>query len=153
MSHDGLTGRPVDAVLELMAAARPDPAAGTAAAVSVALAAALAGKTARLSGRHLGDAEEAAEEADALRRRALELAEADAEAVAAMGASGNPAPEVIDVPTEIGEVATRVLGLASHLSEHGNPRLRADAEAAHHLAEAAARTTRAIARSNEGLSR
>jgi methenyltetrahydrofolate cyclohydrolase len=152
VAHDDLAGLPVDVVLDLMAQARPAPAAGSAAALAVAIAAALIGKTARLSARHLAEAGELAREADDLRRRALGLAQADAEVVAAMTTAGTPAPDAIDVPTEIGEVATRVQHLASHLGERGNPRLHADAEAAHHLAEATVRATRAIVRSNEELS-
>jgi methenyltetrahydrofolate cyclohydrolase len=165
MAESDLSGLPVHALLELMASARPDPAAGSAAALSAALAAALVGKAARLSRRHLDDAERLAEQADDLRGRALRLGQADAEAVASMGAKVRPASQddargaaardsvadAIAVPREIGEVAAEVDRLAALLGEHGNPRLRADAQAAHHLAEAAARSSRAIVRSNEGL--
>jgi formiminotetrahydrofolate cyclodeaminase len=151
MTEGDLSGLPVHALLEQMASARPDPAAGSAAALSVALAAALVGKSARLSRRRLDDADRLAEQADALRVRALRLGQADAEAVASMVRTGpTEGTDAIAVPQEIGEVAAEVDRLAAHLGEHGNPRLRADAQAAHHLAEAAARTSRAIVRSNRG---
>jgi formiminotetrahydrofolate cyclodeaminase len=152
MAQSDLRDLPVHALLELMASARPDPAAGSAAALSVALAAALLGKTARLSGRHLDDAERLAGQADDLRVRAVRLGQADAEAVTSMvAAARGPGTDAMAVPREIGEVAAEVDRLAAHLGEHGNPRLRADAQAAHHLAEAAARASRAILRSNEKL--
>jgi formiminotetrahydrofolate cyclodeaminase len=164
MGERDLADQSLHDLLGLMASARPDPAAGSAAAVAAALGAALVGKAARLSHRHL-DAEGLADQADGLRMRAMELGEADARVVASMGAKVRPAShddargsvargsvsDAIAVPREIGEVAAEVSRLAAYLGEHGNPRLHADAEAAHHLAEAATRTAEAIVRSNEGL--
>lgn len=146
-----LSNRPVGALLELMASARPDPAAGSAAAYAVALACSLLGKTARLSRRQLDDAGTLAEESDTLRRRAVELAQADAELVAAAVSDSSTTTDANAVVNEIAEVAAEVQRLAAHLGEHGNPRLYADTQAAHHLAEAAVRTTRAIMRSNDGV--
>ncbi|MDQ4084993.1 MAG: cyclodeaminase/cyclohydrolase family protein, partial [Actinomycetota bacterium] len=80
MGEGEVSSRAVHALLDVMGSARPDPAAGSAAALTAALAAALVGKAARLSRRHLDDADALAERADALRRRALELGDADAEA-------------------------------------------------------------------------
>lgn len=165
MAEADLSAQTLHGLLEQMAAERPDPAAGTAAAIAAALAAALVGKAARLSRRHLDDADRLAEQADVLRGRAVRLGEADARAVASMGARARPASQddahgraaresvsdAIAVPREIGEVAADVDRLAARLGEHGNPRLHADAEAAHHLATAATRTVQAIVRSNEGL--
>lgn len=166
MAEPDLSDLTVRDLLESMSAShRPDPAAGTAAALAAAMAAALAGKAARLSRRHLDDADGLVAEADALRERALSLAMADASAVAAMGAAVQPASsdearsrtardsvaDAIAVPRDIGELAADVKRLATHLGDHGNPRLRADAQAACHLADASAATADAIVRSNEGL--
>ena len=120
MAEPDLSEQTLHGLLEQMAAERPDPAAGTAAAIAAALAAALVGKAARLSRRHLDDADRLAEQADVLRGRAVRLGEADARAVASMGAKARPASQddaldraaresvsdAIDVPREIGEVAT-----------------------------------------------
>lgn len=65
-----MTGESLGALLEEMASGGPGPSAGSAAGVATATAAALVAKTARLSGRQLGDAEERAAAADALRERA-----------------------------------------------------------------------------------
>jgi methenyltetrahydrofolate cyclohydrolase len=165
MAEPDLSELTVRGLLEAMAAQRPAPAAGSAAAVAVAMGAALVGKAARLSRRHLDDSEEMVERADALRDRALGLAEADAAAVAAMGHAVRPArsdeahgreardtvADAVAVPREVGEVAAEVGRLATEVGEHGNPRLRADAQAAKHLVDAAAATADAIVRSNEGL--
>jgi methenyltetrahydrofolate cyclohydrolase len=165
MAGSDLSEWTVREVLDRMAAERPDPAAGSAAALAAALGAALVEKAARLSRRHLEDADRLVAQCEALRTRALALAEADASAVAEMSKAVRPASydeargpasegtvdDAIAVPREIGELAAEVDRLAAHLGEHGNPRLRADARAAHHLTEAAAATASAIVRSNEGL--
>ncbi|HEX2175027.1 MAG TPA: cyclodeaminase/cyclohydrolase family protein [Nocardioidaceae bacterium] len=165
MTKSELSTQTVQDLLAAVAAGQPAPAAGSAAAVTAALAAALAAKGARLSGRYLDDADRLVVRADELRTRALRLAEADADAIAAMGAAVRPASEdaphdstardtvddAIAVPREIGVLAAEVGELAVRLGEQGNPRLQADAAAAGHLADAAARTAAAIVRSNEGL--
>lgn len=167
MPEANLSTQSLAEFLERVSRDRPSPAAGSAAAVTAALGAALVGKAARLSGRHMDDAEQLAAEADDLRARALRLAEEDARAVANMSARVRPASEeakvpadstagdtvddAIAVPREIGEVAGTIAALARKLDAHGNPRLRADAVAAHRLADAAQQSADAIVRSNEGL--
>jgi len=165
MDRAGLSGQTVQALLESMASARPDPAAGSAAALTAAMGAALVTKAAGLSRRHLEHADLLAEQAEGLRIRALALAEEDASAVAHMGAAVRPSAadaargqevratvaDAIAVPRQIGEVAAEVGDLAAQLGRHGNPRLQADAEAARHLADAAAATAAAIVRSNQDL--
>lgn len=159
-------------LLAQMSATAPGPAAGSAAAVAVSMAAALVAKTARLSPRHLQDAAALARTADAWCDRALELAGADASSVIAMltaDASRAPespqttvspvvpvgagCPDPSTIPRQIGELAEEVARQGARLSESGNPRLRADALAARHLAEAAGYTVDAIVRSNRGLLR
>lgn len=150
-SEPALTDEPVRAVLERMSSRRPGPAAGSAAALAAAMGAALAGKTARLSLRQLSGAEALADVADTLRDRALTLAADDAAGVAATLTSAADGPaDPSAVPREIGEVADAVGRLADRLTEHGNPRLRADALAARHLATAARTMADHVVRSNEG---
>jgi len=121
------------------------PASGSAAAVAVAMAAALAQKVAE---RSEGSAREFAAGMDLARRRALELAEADAAAVRRMLARGAPGAAAIDVPREIGELAAQVREVAVELEASGKPALLADAAGARHLAEAGGAMVRAILRSN-----
>lgn len=145
-----------DSVRELLAkmsSGAPGPSAGSAAGLVTAVAAALVAKTARLSRRQLGDADADADEraaaAEALRDRALTLAEDDAAGVRAMLTSGADAPaDPSAVPAHIGEVAAAVGRLADLLVEQGNPRLHADAVAAGQLAAAAGASIEAILRSN-----
>ena len=167
MPETDLSTQSLAEFLERVSRDRPSPAAGSAAAVTAALGAALVGKAARLSHRQMDDAADLATRADELRVRALRLAEEDARAVADMSARVRPASEdshvradstagdavgdAIAVPREIGEVAETIAALARRLDEHGNPRLRADAVAAHRLADAARQSAAAIVRSNEGL--
>lgn len=157
---------PLSEFLAQMSATTPGPAAGSAAAMAVGMAAALTAKTARLSIRHLQDADGLARAADRWRERASELAGADASNVTAMltpdpsrgpgsphstdpPGHGCPArPDPSTIPRQIGELAGEVARLAARLSELGNPRLRADALAARHLAEAAGAAVEAIVRSN-----
>lgn len=144
-----MTGESLGALLEEMASGEPGPSAGSAAGVATATAAALVAKTARLSGRQLGDAEERAAAADALRERAHALADADARGVRAMLTAAPDAPaDPSAIPREIGEVADAVGRLAADLAAHANPRLRADAAAAGHLAAAARAVIDGIVRSN-----
>lgn len=143
---------PLADFLQRMSADRPAPAAGSAAAVTAGMAAALLGKAARLSRRQRDDADSLADSSDALRERALELAEADAAAVTAMFSAGGTGPsDPSAVPREIAELAAQVAQLAARLSEHVNPRLHADAVAAQHLAEAARASINTVMRSNDLL--
>ena len=93
------------------------PASGSAAAVAVAMAAALAQKVAE---RSEGSAREFAAGMDLARRRALELAEADAAAVRRM-ARGAPGAAAIDVLREIGEPAAQVRESPSSWRLPANP--------------------------------
>lgn len=123
----------------------PAPASGSAAAVAVAMAAALAQKVAE---RSESGARELAAGMELARRRALQLAEADAAAVTEMLARRAPGAAAIEVPREISELAIQVRGVAVELESSGKPALLADAAGARHLAEAGEEMVRAILRSN-----
>lgn len=146
-----LTLQPVVAYLDLMSRGRPAPAAGSAAAINLGLGAALAGKTARLSGQHRADAEALAQAADAIRDRAVALAEADAEGVSATISGEQSAPiDINAVPRQIAELAGELAELAERLAARCNPRLRADAVSAWCMADAASGVIDAILHSNDG---
>lgn len=121
------------------------------------MASALLEKVARLSREQWASADVALEEAHALRVRAEELVEADANAymsfVAAMRAARDVEPEsrerviaparaaTIDVPLAIARLAAETVELAEGLAKNGNPNLRADAMVAATLAAGAATAT------------
>jgi methenyltetrahydrofolate cyclohydrolase len=146
--------------LDELAAARPAPGGGSAAALAVALAAALCAMTAELSARHLAQAPQLAEESRGLLRRAAPLAQADADAyggvLAARRAPGLPASRrreervsaalarACEVPLEVAELGDRVAALAADITERGNPAVRGDALAAAQLAAAAAQAAAAL---------
>jgi methenyltetrahydrofolate cyclohydrolase len=150
--------------LDALAAARPDPGGGSAAALSVALAAALCAMTAELSARRLAHAPQLAADARGLLRRAAPLAEADADAygavLAAQRAPDEPAgrsrPQRISaalaqasaVPLEVTEIGDRVAALATEIAARGNPAVRGDALTAGRLAAAAAQAAAALVRIN-----
>jgi formiminotetrahydrofolate cyclodeaminase len=118
------------------------------------MASALLEKVARLSMAKWATADVALEEAHALRLRAEELVEADANSymgyVEAVRSAKNihgkareraiaPAlAATIDVPLAIARLAAEAIDLADALAENGNPNLRADAMVAATLAAAAA---------------
>ena len=130
------------------------PAGGSASAAAIAIAAALLEKAARLSTKQWTSAEVALEQAHALRLRASELVEADAQAYvsfvealrAAKGMHGaarddvvGPAHDVtVDVPLAIVRLGGETVELARELAVSGNPNLRADAMVAATIAAAAA---------------
>jgi formiminotetrahydrofolate cyclodeaminase len=130
------------------------PASGSAAAAVIAIAASLLEKVARLSVAKWASADAALEEAHALRLRAVELVEADANAYlsfvdaqrAAKSLRGKEreravAPAraaTVDVPLAIARLAAATVELAVGMVENGNPNLRADALVAATLASAAA---------------
>jgi formiminotetrahydrofolate cyclodeaminase len=142
------------ALLDGLASDRPVPASGSAAAAVIAMASALLEKVARLSIAKWATADAALEEAHALRLRAEELVEADANSymsyVEAVRSAKNvhgkareraiaPArAATIDVPLAIARLAAETVELADALAENGNPNLRADAMVAATLAAAAA---------------
>jgi formiminotetrahydrofolate cyclodeaminase len=137
--------------LEALASAETAPAAGSAAALVGAVAAAVTVKVARISG-HEGHAAQAI----ALQSRLVELAPADADALAEArkalaevegGETGDPHRDfrlgvvlnrASGVPLEIAEACTDVSSLAAELSRTAEPDTQADAAAAAVLAAAAA---------------
>ncbi len=123
------------------------PASGSAAAMAAAMAAALAQKVAARSGQ-LPGAAEISERAETLRVRALELVDADQRAVREMLASGEPGPDAILVPQQIGALAAELASIAGELQRNGEPRLLADSVGAGDLARAAEAMSAAIIRSN-----
>jgi formiminotetrahydrofolate cyclodeaminase len=173
VTDENFAGQSLDHLLEEMATGS-GPAAGSAAAIAVAMAAALAAKTARGSRRHLTAAAELRTRAETLRARAVQLASADAAAVAQMlrgsgtadtrpaastaagqarppqAATETPVSDPSATPGAISRVAAQVAELAAQLAEQGNPRLHADALTAGHLAQAAVAGCDAIVASNQG---
>ena len=150
--------------LDELAAARPAPGGGSAAALAVALAAALCAMTADLSARQLAQAPQLADESRSLLRRAAPLAQADADAyadvLAALRAPGQPdgrqreervsaaLARASEVPLEVAEIGDRVATLAADIADRGNPAVRGDALAAAQLAAAAVRTAAALVQIN-----
>ena len=141
---------PVGEFLDELAAARPDPGGGSAAALAVSLAAALCAMTAELSARRLAHAPQLAADARGLLRRAAPLAQADADAygdvLAAQRAADDPAgrprkqrisaalAQASVVPLEVAEIGDRVAALAAEIAARGNPAVRGDALTAARLA-------------------
>jgi methenyltetrahydrofolate cyclohydrolase len=150
--------------LDELAAARPAPGGGSAAALAVALAAALCAMTAELSARQLAQAPQLAEESRVLLRRAAPLAQADADAyggvLAARRAPGPPVgrqrkervsaalARACEVPLEVAELGDRVAALAADITDRGNPAVRGDALTAARLAAAAAQAAAALVQIN-----
>jgi len=130
------------------------PASGSAAAAVIAIASSLLEKVARLSTAKWARADAALEQAHALRLRAEELVEADANSYMAYVEAVRSAKNVqgkareraiasaraatIDVPLAIARLAAETVELADAMAEKGNPNLRADAMVAATLASAAA---------------
>jgi methenyltetrahydrofolate cyclohydrolase len=160
----GYLDMPVGEFLDELAAARPAPGGGSAAALAVALAAALCAMTAELSARQLAQASQLAAQARGLLRRAAPLAQADADAyadvLAALRAPGHTGARqreeqvsaalarASEVPLEVAELGDRVVALAADVADRGNPAVRGDALAAAQLAAAAARTAAALVQIN-----
>jgi formiminotetrahydrofolate cyclodeaminase len=150
--------------LDGVAAARPAPAGGSAAAIAAALAAALCAMAAGLSARHLAEAPRLAAESRGLLRRAAPLAQADADAyagvLAAHRAAGQPADRpreerlaaalarASEAPLEVVELGDRVAALAAEIADRGNPAVRGDALTAARLAAAAAQAAAELVRIN-----
>ena len=156
--------QPLADFLDLVASDEPAPGGGAVAAVAVTLAAGLSGMSARLSADHLADANELAERADLLRRRAAPLAQEDATAyghvLAAYRTPDDGDPEVrrehirtalsgaADVPLAIAETGAEVARIATRLAREGNPNLRGDAVAAALLAGAGVRAAAVLVEIN-----
>jgi formiminotetrahydrofolate cyclodeaminase len=154
----------VSEFLDVLAAARPDPGGGSAAALAVALAAALCAMTAELSARRLAHAPELAADARGLLRRAAPLAQADADAYADVLAAqrapaesaGEPREQRVSaalaqasaVPLEVAEIGDRVAALAAEIAARGNPAVRGDALTAARLAASAAQASAGLVRIN-----
>ena len=135
----------LDAFLEQLAARTPAPGGGGAAAVTGAMAAGLVAMAARFSEKRLPGADDLADQADELRRRAADLADADARAYAAVleAGPGQRREALLGaalVPLEIAEIGAEVAQLAVRVAESGNPNLRGDAVTGAVLAAASARS-------------
>jgi methenyltetrahydrofolate cyclohydrolase len=147
----------VGELLDAVASQEPVPGGGAVSGIAAALAAGLAAMAARYALRHdPGSAlfTDLTGRADALRARAVALADADADAygryVAATRLPRDPDPgqrraairaaldAAADVPADLGRVAADVAVLGEKLAVSGNPNLRSDACAASLLASAAA---------------
>jgi formiminotetrahydrofolate cyclodeaminase len=130
------------------------PASGSAAAAVIVIASSLLEKVARLSRAKWASADAALEEAHALRLRAEELVEADANAYMSYVDAQRSARALrskererviaparaatVDVPLAIARLAAETVELAAALVANGNPNLRADAMVAATLAAAGA---------------
>jgi len=154
-----LDGKSLSRFLDELASEQPVPGGGTAAAIAGCLAAALAGMVVRLSlAREVGSAtrlEPWRHRADAVRRRLLELAQADAEAYQAVlvayrlpretPADKTHRREAVDaalqqaasVPLEVAGLAREVLEMAGCLEREGYRPAATDARVAAALARAA----------------
>lgn len=153
----------LDGFLDLVAAHTPAPGGGSVAAIATALAASLVAMTARYSGEQLSGAEELVEDADRLRQRAADLADADADAYQAVLAAqlnrdGDSTDrrehiratlrQASEVPLELAEIAAQTAQHAALLAVAGKPSVRADAATALLLADAAARSAAHLVRVN-----
>lgn len=150
---DAYLDMPVGRFLDELAAGRPAPGGGSAAAMTVALAAGLCAMTARLSAGRLAQAGELAAQAQRLQDGVAQLAQADADGYrgvleARRIAPGTPGRAAVvaaalsaasAVPIQIVEAGVEVAGLAARLADEGNPNLRGDAATAALLAAAGAR--------------
>lgn len=157
---DHSLGRFLDAVADR----RPAPGGGAVAAVTVAAAAGLTAMTARYSERFDG-AGGVLDRAEALRRRATGLADADAKAYAEVLAAFQARHEdedqgariraalqsATEIPLAIVDCARQVAVLAAPLVAAGNPNLKGDAQTAVFLAEAGALSAAQIVRINTRL--
>jgi formiminotetrahydrofolate cyclodeaminase len=128
------------------------------------MGAAIVTMAARLSPEWL-DGRGSAAQAEALRKRVMELAsrnaEAYAEALAALAGKqeryrtrdetmADALARAADVPLEIGDAATAVAALAADVAEHGEPRFGADCAVAASLALAGARAAATLVEVNLG---
>jgi formiminotetrahydrofolate cyclodeaminase len=156
-----LLDQPVRGFLDQLAARTPAPGGGGAAAVTGAMAAGLVAMAARFSARQLPGAGELADQADELRRRAADLAEADAWAYTSVLEALRLPREAAQrreallgaalVPLEIAEIGAEVAQLAARVAEAGNPNLRGDAATGAVLAAASARSAACLVDINVDL--
>lgn len=146
MRDEGLRGARIGDVTvarfgAALAVAGPGPAAGSTAAVTAALAAGLATKVARSA----ADVE-AVTELEAMRARALTLADDDVAAYAGFlrarrdpeGREPGAVELIVQVPSDVVELAVRVAEIAAALAERGPDHLAGDAVTSGLLAASAA---------------
>jgi formiminotetrahydrofolate cyclodeaminase len=160
-----LTGLTLPALLEELAAPREVPGAGSALAAALAAAAAVVQMAARLSPGSWADAAGVAAQAEALRERAVQLVDEDAEAyrlaLEARAAADEAAkPEQRDwalgqITAAAAEPPLALVRLGADLAElcaaaagRVEPRVHADVAAAAALAAAVARGARALVAAN-----
>lgn len=154
---------PLRDFLDAVASREPAPGGGCAAAVSVAMAAGLVAMAARLS-PDLPESGRLVAEAEHLRRRSAELADADAEAygkvLVTVSATRDSDPaerkgrrraafeSATLVPLELAELGADTARLAAVLFAGGNPNLRGDAATAAYVAEGGVRSAAALVHIN-----
>jgi len=160
-----LTGLTLPALLEELAAPHEVPGAGSALAAALATAAAVVQMAARLSPASWADAAGVAAQAEALRERAVQLVDDDAEAYrraleARAAADEGAKPEQRDwalgqvtaaaaePPLALARLAADLAELCTAAGERVEPRVHADVAAAAALAAAVARGARALVATN-----
>jgi len=159
-----LTGLSLPALLEELAAPREVPGAGSALAAALATSAAVVQMAARLSPDSWSDAAGVAAQAEALRERAVQLVDEDAEAyrvaLEARAADETAKPEQRDwtigqvtaaaaePPLALVRLAADLVDLCTAAGERVEPRVHADVAAAGALAAAVARGARALVAAN-----
>jgi formiminotetrahydrofolate cyclodeaminase len=160
-----LTGLPLPALLDELAAPREVPGAGSALATALAAAAAVVQMAARLSPESWTDAAGVAAQAEALRERAVLLVDEDANAYrlaleARAAADSKARPEQRDwalgqvtaaaaePPLALVRLAADLADLCAAAGERVEPRVHADVAAAGALAAAVARGARELVATN-----
>ena len=160
-----LTGLSLPALLEELSAPREVPGAGSALAVALATAAAVVQMAARLSPESWADAAGVAAQAEALRERAVRLADEDAEAYrralearAAADETAKPAQRdwalgrvtaaAAEPPLALARLAADLAELCATAGSRVEPRVHADVAAAAALATAVARGARELVAAN-----
>jgi formiminotetrahydrofolate cyclodeaminase len=134
-----LSKQRLDAFLQSVAEATPAPGGGSSAAVAGALAAALVEMAARLA-----SADRAADQAGALRARALRLAQGEMSSYAPVLEARDERERELalaaasESPAHIAEVAAEVAELGAEVAASSSPSVRGDALTGVVLAEAAA---------------
>jgi formiminotetrahydrofolate cyclodeaminase len=162
----GFSSQTVADFCETLAAETSAPGGGSVAAIVLGFAASIAAMAARFSSEHWEDAAGAVAQAEALRARALPLADEDARAYESFlvarrmpealepevrdAAIGAALSRAADVPLTIAETGVDVATLACELAERGNPNLRGDAATAVLLSEAAVRASANLVEINLG---
>jgi formiminotetrahydrofolate cyclodeaminase len=140
--------------LDLVAKRQPAPGGGAVAAVTVSVAAALVAMAARFSVGRLDGAEAMVRDAERLRSRAADLADADADAYGAVIAAYAGSREedeqreriraaltrATDVPVQVAQIGAETARLAGRLAVEGKRDVRGDAVTGLLLAEAATRS-------------